>query len=350
MKRARLPLLTLGLLLLILVPMLSACGTTTGGSTGSNKPTIKVGLVTDTGGLNDKGFNHLAYVGLQNAMHDFSNVKGAVKQSTSDADYVPNLTSFASQGYNLVIAVGFLMAAAVGSVAKEFPNVHFALIDSTPSDAQGNTLTLSNVEPLLFHEQEAGALVGTIAGLLEKGGTTKLHKGVISAVGGVSIPPVNRYIAGYKWAAQIADPGIKVLVGYSQDFVDPTKCKAVAQNQIGQGSDIVFQVAGACGLGALTEAATAGMYGIGVDTDQSGDASNVIASAVKRVDVAVYLAIKDEVNNNFQGSNEPQFTLQNGGVGYVPGTVSLDPSITAAVTTLEGEIKSGAQTPPTTIP
>jgi basic membrane protein A and related proteins len=206
------------------------------------------------------------------------------------------------------------------------------------------------VEPLLFHEQEAGALVGTIAGLLEKGGTTKFHKGVISAVGGVSIPPVNRYIAGYKWAAQIADPGIKVLVGYSQDFTDPTKCKAVAQNQIGQNSDIVFQVAGACGLGALTAAANAGVYGIGVDTDQSGDATNVIASAVKRVDQAVYLAITDVVNNNFQGSNEPQFTLQNGGVGYVPGTVTLDPSITAAVTTLESEIKSGAQTPPTTIP
>jgi basic membrane protein A len=349
MKRARLPLLTLGLLVLLLVPALSACGAS-GGNTSSNKPTIKVGLVTDVGGLNDKGFNHLAYVGLQNAEHDFSNVKGSVKESHSDTDYVPNLTGFASQGYNLVIAVGFLMAGAVGQVATEFPNVHFAIIDSTPADAKGNSLTLSNVEPLLFHEQEAGALVGTIAGLLEKGGTTKLHKGVISAVGGVSIPPVDRYIAGYKWAAQMFDPGVKVLVGYSQDFVDPTKCKAVAQNQIGQGSDIVFQVAGACGLGALTAAATAGVYGIGVDTDQSGDASNVIASAVKRVDVAVYLAIKDVVNGNFQGSNEPQFTLQNGGVGYVPGTVTLDPSITAAVTTLESEIKSGAQTPPSTIP
>jgi basic membrane protein A and related proteins len=103
---------------LLLVPVLSACGTTTGGGTSSNKPTIKVGLVTDTGGLNDKGFNHLAYLGLQMAQSKYSNVKGAVKQSTSDADYVPNLTSFASQGYNLVIAVGFLMAAAVGSVAK----------------------------------------------------------------------------------------------------------------------------------------------------------------------------------------------------------------------------------------
>jgi basic membrane protein A len=347
MKRARLPLLTLGLLVLLLVPVLSACGASSGGSTGSSAPTIKVGLVTDTGGLNDKGFNHSAYVGLQNAMHDFSNVKGSVKQSTSDADYVPNLTSFASQGYNLVIAVGFLMAAAVGSVAQQFPTVHFAIIDSTPSDAKGNTLTLANVEPLLFHEQEAGALVGVIAGMLEKGGTTKLHKGVISAVGGVSIPPVDRYIAGYKWAAQMEDPSVKVLVGYSQDFSDPTKCKPVAQNQIGQGSDIVFQVAGGCGLGALQAADTAGVYGIGVDVDQKADGTNVIASAVKRVDVAVYLAIKDVVHNNFQGSNEPQFTLQNDGVGFVPGNIPLDPTITAEVTKVEGEIKSGALTPPT---
>src|SRR5262249_31675698 len=124
MKRARPPLLTLGLFLLLMVPVLSACGTTTGGSTSSNKPTIKVGLVTDTGGLNDKGFNHLAYVGLQTAMQNYSNVKGSVKQSTSQADYVPNLTSFASQGYNLVIGVGFLMANAVAVVAQQFPNVH----------------------------------------------------------------------------------------------------------------------------------------------------------------------------------------------------------------------------------
>src|SRR5215472_16745660 len=141
MKRSRLSLATLGVLALLLVPVLASCGASGGGASNTPAPTVKVGLVTDTGGLNDKGFNHLAYLGLQKAMQDFSNVKGAVKQSTSDADYVPNLTSFASQGYNMVIAVGFLMAAAVGQVAQEFPNVHFALIDSTPSDGKGNTLT-----------------------------------------------------------------------------------------------------------------------------------------------------------------------------------------------------------------
>jgi basic membrane protein A len=337
---------------LLLVPVVSACGSTGGGSGNATQaPTIKVGLVTDTGGLNDKGFNHLAYVGLQQAQHDFSNVKGSVKQSTSDADYVPNLTAFASQGYNLVIAVGFLMATAVGTVAQQFPNVHFAIIDSTPTDAKGNTLTLNNVEPLLFHEQEAGALVGTIAGLLEKSGQTKLHKGIISAVGGVSIPPVDRYIAGYIWAAQQVDPTIKVLVGYSNDFADPTPCKSIATNQIGQGSDIVFQVAGGCGLGALQAADTAGVYSIGVDTDQKADATSVMSSAVKRVDVATYDAIKDLVNGSFAGSAEPQFTLSNGGVGFAPGNfpaITSDPTISAALTQMETNIKNGSATPPAT--
>jgi len=310
-----------------------------------------VGLVTDTGGLNDKGFNHLAYVGLQKAQQDFKNVKGEVKQSTSDADYVPNLTAFASQGDNLVIAVGFLMAAAVGQVAQEFPNVHFAIIDSTASDAKGNTLTLANVEPLLFHEQEAGALVGVIAGMLEKGGQTKLHKNVISAVGGVSIPPVDRYIAGYRWAAQMEDPGVKILVGYSNDFSDPTPCKSIATNQIGQGADVVFQVAGGCGLGALQAGDTAGVYSIGVDTDQSADATSVIASAVKRVDIATSDAIKDVMNGSFQGSNEGQFTLANGGVGFAPGNfpnINNDSAITAELTRVENGIKNGTMTPPAT--
>lgn len=349
MAHPRMRWLVAGAVLVMLVPMLAACGG--GGGGGNGTPTakkIKVGLVTDIGGLNDKGFNHLAYLGLQKAITDLS-IQGDVTESHSGNDYVPNLTNYASKGYDLVIGVGFLMQAAIGQVSGQFPNVHFAIIDGAGTDANGNDLHHSNVESLLFKEQDAGALVGVIAGTLEKSKEGKKNTGVISAVGGVSIPPVNRYIAGYKWAAQNADPGIKVLIGYSNDFTDPTKCAGVANSQIGQGSDIVFQVAGGCGLGALQAAGQKGVYSIGVDTDQSAADPSVIASAVKRVDVATYTAIKQVHDGTFQGGVST-FGLDNGGVGYAPGTVTLPPDATAAESALEAAIKSGSQTPPDTIP
>src|SRR5579884_3302622 len=139
---ARSRILAVGILLLMLVPALSACGSssTSGGTTSAKK--IKIGLVTDTGGLNDKGFNALAYTGEQNAVQQLG-VVGDVKESKSSSDYVPNLTGFASQGYDLVIAVGFLMETDLGTVAQQFPNVHFAIIDGDATDSKGNVLNLN---------------------------------------------------------------------------------------------------------------------------------------------------------------------------------------------------------------
>jgi basic membrane protein A and related proteins len=350
MTRIRKRFLAAGILLLALMPVLAACGTSsTGGTSNTPVPTIKVGLVTDIGGLNDKSFNHLADVGLEKAKTDF-HIVGDVKESHSDADYVPNLTGFATQGYNLVIGVGFLMASAVGAVSAQFPSTKFALIDSLPADAQGNNVTRPNVVSLLFKEQEAGALVGVIAGMLEKEGKTKLNKGFISAVGGISIPPVNHYIAGYRWAAKMEDAGIKVLVGYSNNFTDPTKCAGIAASQIAAGSDVVFQVAGGCGNGALTAAGQKGVYSVGVDADQAYVDPSVIASALKRVDTATYDAIKSVVNNNFQAGTDT-FSLANDGVGFqVDNSFPLPSDIQAELTKVEGDIKSGTDTVPDTLP
>src|SRR5579864_9517126 len=324
-----------------------ACG---GSSPATTTKTYKIGLVTDIGGLNDKSFNHLAYVGLQKAITDF-HVKGDVKESKTGDDYVPNLTNFASTNYDLVIGVGFLMQEAVGTVSGQFPNVHFAIIDGAGTDANGNDLKHANVESLLFKEQDAGAMVGVISGMLEKQGKLKNNKGVISAVGGVSIPPVNHYIAGYKWAATMEDPGIKVLVGYSNDFTDPAKCKSVAQSQVNQGADILFQVAGGCGLGVLQEGTQAGVYSIGVDADQKDADPSVIASALKKVDVATYTAIQDVVKGQFpSGGGALTFDIANGGAGYAVDNLTLPSDIQAELTKIQGEIKSGQLTPPADIP
>jgi basic membrane protein A and related proteins len=334
-----------GVLLLVLASSLAACGSS---STTAAAKKIKVGLVTDTGGLNDKSFNHLAYVGLQNAITQLG-IQGDVVESHNESDYVPNLTNFATKNYDLVIGVGFLMQAAVGKVSGDFPNIKFAIIDGSGTDAQGNDLKHSNVESLFFKEQDAGALVGAVAGALEKANLTPKKSHVISAVGGISIPPVNHYIAGYKWAALQQDPTLKVLVGYGNDFSDPTKCGSVATAQIGQGADVLFQVAGGCGLGVIKAADTAGVYSIGVDADQKDAGTSVILSALKKVDVATFDAIKGVKDGTYQGG-ALIFSLANDGVGYSVDNLTLPPDVKTAVDDLAAKIKSGALTPPADIP
>src|SRR3954470_11681218 len=214
----------------------SSSGTSTPANSTPEAKKIKVGLVTDIGGLNDRSFNQLANAGLEKAQSELG-VEGRVLTSKSNSDYVPNLSSLAQQKEDLVIGVGFLMADAMNTVASKFPDTKFAIIDV---DATGLKAKPANVTGLLFKEQEAGYLAGYMAGLYLKdsGGDT------ISSVGGQKIPPVDHYIAGYDAGAKAANPGIKTLSGYSQDFVDQAKCKELALNQIQQGSKVVFQVAG----------------------------------------------------------------------------------------------------------
>jgi basic membrane protein A len=282
-------------------------GSNTTASSGSSS-NYKVGLVTDIGGLNDHGFNHLAYVGLQRAEQQLG-IKGRVLTSSSGADYLPNLTTLARQGYNLVIPVGFLMADATDTVAKAFPSTKFAMVDSDATAEKGNP---KNIEGLLFEEQQAGYLAGTLAGLYAKKHGFK----TISSVGGQKIPPVDHYIAGFQAGAKKVDPGITTLNGYSQDFVDQTKCKEVALNQIAQGSKVVFQVAGSCGLGALSAAQQKGVQGIGVDADQAYLGSYILTSAEKKVDVAVFNAIKNAMHGTFAPGNNVTNNIANGGIGY----------------------------------
>jgi basic membrane protein A len=289
-------------------------------------------LVTDIGGLNDRSFNHLADVGLMRAQSQLG-IQVRVLTSKSGADYLPNLTSLAQQGYNLVIPVGFLMADATDAVAKQFPNVKFAMVDADATAEKGKP---QNIEGLLFEEQQAGYLAGYLAGLYAKAHGYKM----ISSVGGQKIPPVDHYIAGYQAGAKAADPGITTLNGYSQDFTDEAKCKQVALNQIAQGSKVVFQVAGGCGLGALSAAQQKGVQGIGVDADQSYLGSFILTSAEKKVDVAVFNAIKAAMNGQFAAGSNVTNNIANGGVGYGKiGPAGL--RFTSQIAKIYQEIKSG---------
>ena len=179
---------------------------------------IKVGMVTDIGGLNDRSFNQSAYEGLKRAESELGAEIRAIT-SKSNADYVPNLSTLARQQFDLVIAVGFLMGEATEKVANSFPETNFAIIDFPQAAMKSKP---KNVTGLLFKEAEAGYLVGYMAGLYakDKGGDQ-----VISAVGGQQVPAVDAYIAGYQKGAADANPEIKTLFGYSQDFVDQAKCK-----------------------------------------------------------------------------------------------------------------------------
>jgi basic membrane protein A and related proteins len=271
---------------------------------------IKVGLVTDIGGLNDRGFNSLANEGLERAASDLG-VEIRVLESKSDADYIPNLESLATEGFNLVISVGFLMGEATHQAAEAFPDTSFAIIDNAYGGEgceDTNTCELPNLQGLLFKEQETGYLAGYLAGLVTESNT-------ISSVGGIKIPPVDRFIAGYQAGAKASNPDVTTLNGYSEDFVDQAKCKEVALDQIAEGSDVVFQVAGGCGLGALDAAAEEGVWGIGVDADQAFLGEHVLTSALKKVDEAVYQTIAAVADGSFQGGGVTLFGLAEEGVG-----------------------------------
>jgi basic membrane protein A len=268
---------------------------------GEEEEALKVGLVTDIGGLNDRGFNQLAAKGLEDAKNELG-VETRVLESKSDADYIPNLSELAEGGYDLIISVGFLMTEATAEAAAEFPETKFAIVDSAFDPP------IENAQGLLFKEQETGYLVGYMAGLTTKTGT-------VSTVGGQKIPPVDRFIAGFQKGAADANPEVKVLNAYSQDFVDQAKCKEVALDQISKGSDVVFQVAGGCGLGALDAAKEQNVWGIGVDADQAFLGEHVLTSALKRVDVSVFKTIESVVNGSFEGGAVTTFGLAEDGVG-----------------------------------
>ncbi|GLG02516.1 BMP family ABC transporter substrate-binding protein [Alicyclobacillus hesperidum subsp. aegles] len=313
----------------------NSAGTSNSAGT-TNGKTIKIGLVTDTGGLNDNGFNHLAYVGMTNAQHQLNGVSTSVVQSQSESDYVPNLSHFAQNGYNLVIAVGYLMEDAVKQVAKEYPKTDFLIIDD-------NITGIPNVASAIFQSEQAGYLAGVVAGLVQKNHQLKglNTKNVVGVIGGQDIPPVDTYIAGFQQGFKKEDPSGKVLLQYTNSFSDEALGSQYAQNEISQGADIIFPVAGGCGIGAINAAKSAKVYAIGVDTNQAYLApGTVITSATKGVDTAVFDTIKAVQNGTFKGGVST-FNLANNGVGIAPLMKGVPQSVQTTVNQIKQQIISG---------
>jgi basic membrane protein A len=317
----------------------------------AHRASVKVGLVTDTGSLNDKGFNHLAYVGLQRAEKSLG-VTGRVYITNTAADRQPNLKAAAQDGYGLVIANGFLFFDQLSPVAEAFTSVKFAGTD-LPNAALSPPDTAKNYRGNIFPEQQPGYLVGYIAGLMIK---RHPHHGkmVVSAVGANPVPAIIHYLAGFKAGAKKANPKVTVLENYANDetFNDQTKCKVTTQSQIARGSGIVFEAAGGCGLGGLNAAKRAGIWGIGVDANQGFLGPHILTSALKRVDVAVYDTIKEYSSNpsGFKTGTDELFDLKHGGVGYAPLSTKVSKAdrvfITAKVNAIEKQIIAGKIVPP----
>jgi len=324
---------------LIFALALVGCGkTATTPAPAANEPVkkeFKVALVTDVGGLNDHSFNFLANKGLEKAEKDLG-IKKAVVESKQMTDYETNLSRFAEDKYNLVIAVGFLMQDAVVKVSALYPDTKFMIIDSSITDRP-------NVASAMFKTEQCGYLVGVMAGLLEKAPAipNALGKNTVGLVGGMKIPPVDDYIAGFIQGAKSVNSDITINLKYTNKFDDPALGKQTALSQIAGGADIVFPIAGGTGSGVIDAAKQKNVYAIGVDADQNYMApENVITSALKGMDVATFDIIKSVMDNKFKSGNV-LFDLSNNGVGFATPTKVVPKEVVDKVNEAAKQIKEG---------
>ena len=313
------------------------------------KASKTVGLVTDIGGRGDQSFNDSALRGLETwaagarfkggsyeplpadevgksvpddlkARVQALGIKPLVVQSKAQEDYQPNLGLLVDQGAELVIGTGFMLENAVEAVAKANPNAKFLLIDSPILDAKGEPSTLPNVRTVVFREEEGSFLAGALAGLVAK---EKL-----GFVGGMEIPLIKKFEAGFRAGVKTTNPKAQVLVTYTGSFDNVAAGKQVAQDLLAKGAEIVFQAAGSDGLGAIQavkEARAAGktVFAIGVDSDQAHLAPDaILTSMMKRVDLAVWEASKDLVDGKFTATNQAM-GLKEGGVSLAPVTLDF---------------------------
>jgi basic membrane lipoprotein Med (substrate-binding protein (PBP1-ABC) superfamily) len=317
--------LTIFAVMVALTLVATACTGT--GTTGGGDAKPRIAVVLDTGGENDRSFNEYTLKGARDAAKELG-LDFAYVVSEATTDYEKNINNFVSEGYTLIITVGFLMGDSTAKAAVANPNVHFAIIDySYFPDADGHCQgdatkvatdcyadVLPNVTSLMFAEDEVGYLAGTLAGCMTE---TK----VIGTVSGMEIPPVVKFVTGYQNGAKAVDSSIETLNVYIPDFNDPATGKQAGQEQLSSNADVIFGVGGNTGNGGLLAAHEAGKMAIGVDVDQYFTypevAASLLTSAAKNMDVAAGDAVKAFADGSLAAGIQLG-TLANGGIGLAP--------------------------------
>jgi basic membrane protein A len=266
---------------------------------------LKVAMVTDAGGIDDRSFNAAAWDGLRRAERELG-VTARYLESKEQSDYKTNLSSLADQGNRLVFAIGYLMEDALAEVAPRYPNTRFVIID-------GSAPIADNCMSVKFREEEGAFLAGFLSGKMTK-------TGALGFVGGMEGPLIKKFECGFRAGARTARPDVRVIAKYIGSWTDVAKGKEYARAAIQQGADIVFHAAGKGGLGVLDAASEAGPghYGIGVDKDQDGEhPGRVLTSLMKGVEQAVYAAVEDEKSGQWK-AGERILGVKEGGIRLSP--------------------------------
>lgn len=275
---------------------------------------LRIGMITDVGGINDQSFNQSAWEGLQKAKKELG-VKISYQESKQDADYQSNLETIYDAKNDLIWGIGFKMGDAILKAAKQNPKQKYAIIDYS----FGNQ-TPANVMAVMFKAEEGAFLAGYIAAKMSK-------TNIIGFIGGMSVPIIHSFQYGFKAGAKFANKNIVVIEQYAESFTDAAKGKAIANQMISKNADVIFPASGAVGDGAIEAVKEKNKMAIGVDRDQNYLApKNVITSSMKRVDNAIFQVVADLNKGIFKGGTTQNFGLKDGAVNIAPTTSKMIPS------------------------
>ncbi|SCH99121.1 MULTISPECIES: BMP family lipoprotein [unclassified Romboutsia] len=330
-------LLALGLTTVMTAGLLVGCGSNSGDADASSEDKVyKIGMITDTGGVNDESFNQSAWEGLQDLKKEYGDkVEVKYLESTQDADYTPNVETFVDDEYDLIVGVGYKLEDAIKSAAKSYPEQEFAIIDAV--------VEADNVNSLTFEDNVSSFLTGLVAGKMTE-------TGKVAFIGGIESDLLRTFEYGYKAGVLTANPDATVSSQYANSFSDAAKGKSIANQMHSDGVDIIFTAAGATGTGAIEAAKENNKKAIGVDSDQYNLApDNMLTSAMKNIDVAIFNLCKDMVEGNYEGGKVIVNTLATGGVGIAPTSdKNVAPDVLKYVNEMAEKIKSGEIKVPST--